>query len=58
MARYYCDAPNRNITIELLPPCGDNAECIGNENNEPKCICKEGFVGDGFECQICKKNSN
>lgn len=49
-SRFRCERPNGNVTIELLPPCGENAKCIGDINNEPFCVCKKGFLGDGYNC--------
>lgn len=45
--------------------CSVNAECF-NEEPDYKCVCKPGFIGDGFECKersyfllsIVKKQQN
>ncbi|CAF0928390.1 unnamed protein product, partial [Brachionus calyciflorus] len=49
--KYSCLKPRTNVTIELLSACDDNAECVGDENNQAVCFCKDGFRGDGFTCE-------
>uniref|UniRef100_A0A8R1DQP9 Uncharacterized protein n=1 Tax=Caenorhabditis japonica TaxID=281687 RepID=A0A8R1DQP9_CAEJA len=31
-------------------PCSKNANCMESEGMEPKCVCQNGYHGDGFIC--------
>ncbi|XP_054154172.1 nidogen-like [Oppia nitens] len=53
-------------SCELLDNCGENAECISDEesNNAYYCACNPGYVGDGYVCyeglnhQSCDRVNN
>ncbi len=49
--RITCPGPQQNPRVDFLPRCNVNAQCRGDENNVPKCFCKPGFQGDGFNCK-------
>ena len=49
---YYCEKLGQNVRIEILKPCSQNALCIPDNNAKPQCICKSGFIGNGFECTL------
>ena len=48
--KYHCEGPNSNATLTILPECGKNAICGIDSNNNPICICIDGYNGDGFTC--------
>ncbi len=48
--RVHCPGPQQVPTVENLKPCHRNAQCRGDQSNVPKCVCKNGFAGDGHTC--------
>ncbi|RMZ98161.1 c-binding -like [Brachionus plicatilis] len=50
---YLCVQPYGNvIVIGHFDGCGMNAQCIGDINNEPTCVCHNGYLGDGHFCYM------
>jgi hypothetical protein len=54
--KFTCAGPQQNPTVENLKRCSPNAQCRGDENKVPKCFCKPGFAGDGFDCRSSNIN--
>lgn len=51
LKEYICVQPGGNVVvIGNFNSCGTNSQCIGNLNNEPTCVCNNGYVGDGHNC--------
>ncbi|RMZ97258.1 c-binding -like isoform X2, partial [Brachionus plicatilis] len=49
--RFVCDGLSGQLNVEYLRSCSTNAVCLADQNNEPNCVCIQGFVGDGFICE-------
>ncbi len=39
-----------NITITPIKACSANSTCSIDQNNNPICVCKAGYFGDGYSC--------
>uniref|UniRef100_A0A0N5AUY1 EGF-like domain-containing protein n=1 Tax=Syphacia muris TaxID=451379 RepID=A0A0N5AUY1_9BILA len=49
-----CSVLNKCVNgsfVQSYMPCGRNAECSLNEHAEAACKCKEGFIGNGYDCE-------
>ena len=46
---FTCKKLQSPVTIINKKPCSEDAVCT-NSNNTAKCICKQGFTGDGIIC--------
>lgn len=47
---FYCEENDFEVIINDLEKCSKYAVCIGLDG-EPKCVCKKGYVGNGFFCE-------
>ena len=47
---------DKNECKENPGPCDDNATCLNDKNGTYTCSCKEGFLGNGHECQRIGKS--
>lgn len=48
--KFYCEQNGQDVTVEILKPCSKDALCIADKDGELQCVCKDGFIGNGFEC--------
>lgn len=39
------------LDIEDMRPCATNAVCVPDESFHFKCVCIQGFTGDGYTCE-------
>lgn len=47
--KYKCLTQKSPAAVYNLTKCSENAYCL-DVDDEPVCVCKEGFTGDGFTC--------
>jgi hypothetical protein len=52
--QYTCNGPQQNPQVQNLQRCSPNAQCRGNANGQPKCYCKPGFEGNGYDCRLIR----
>ncbi|CAF0786128.1 unnamed protein product [Brachionus calyciflorus] len=50
--KYSCLFPGSDINIEILPSCSKDAICIGSASGQAECVCKTGYFGNGYECNL------
>jgi hypothetical protein len=55
--RFTCQGPQQNVRIESLPRCSPNANCRGDNQGQPKCFCRNGFIGNGYDCRLIIKTT-
>ena len=49
--RYTCSGPQQSVSVQNLKRCSPNAQCRGDKKGQPRCFCKSGFNGDGYNCK-------
>ncbi len=47
-----CELETDTNQNDICSRCDSNAECVLDQNSYNLCVCKNGFVGNGFQCQI------
>ena len=46
-----CELEDETDQNDVCSRCDPNAACVTDENSNSLCVCKNGFVGNGFQCQ-------
>ena len=47
---YRCNSAQS--AVEIIPQtCSPNSICIPNDQNQPSCVCLNGYTGDGITCR-------
>ena len=48
---FTCEKSQSEPSVITKEGCGEKSICGLDENNNPKCVCKTGLIGDGINCQ-------
>jgi hypothetical protein len=52
--QFTCNGPQQHPLVQNLQRCSPNAQCRGDANGQPKCYCKPGFEGNGYDCRLIR----